>query len=427
MNNKAQTMKKKSKRTRTPKLRFPEFRNKLGWEEKKLSEITSAVFDGTHQTPTYTEAGIAFYSVENLVSGSANKFISKEDHDLATRKNKPEKGDILLTRIGKIGFSQVVSWDHEFSIYVTLAVIKRSSQFNSHYLHCLMQSDSYQTELRSKSLSNAVPPKINMDSLRDTKVLLPSSEEQQKIADCLSSLDAWIAAEGRKLEALKAHKKGLMQQLFPQPGETTPRLRFPEFRDKGEWEEKRMEEIGRVIRGSSPRPQGDSRYFNGPVPRLMVQDVTRDGKWVTPRTDSLTEEGAKLSRPCPAGTLTIVCSGTVGVVSFLAVDACIHDGFLAIIDIDDRITSEDFLFHALSTLREQFEKGATHGGVFTNLTTAGIKEFKILCPAPAEQQRVAGCLTSLDARIAVQAARIDALKQHKRGLMQQLFPGPELL
>lgn len=198
-----------------PRLRFPEFRDSGDWQEKELSAITPAIFDGTHQTPTYTEAGIPFYSVENLISGNANKFISKEDYDLATKKNKPEKGDILLTRIGRVGYSQVVTWDHEFSVYVTLAVIKRSQKFNSHYLHFFMQSEFYQEELRSKSLSNAVPPKINMDSLRETKVLIPSPTEQQRIADCLIALDAQITAQKCEIDALKQHKGGLMQQLFP--------------------------------------------------------------------------------------------------------------------------------------------------------------------------------------------------------------------
>jgi type I restriction enzyme S subunit len=253
-------MKQKSKRALTPRLRFPEFRDKGEWEEKRLSEITSAIFDGTHQTPTYTETGISFYSVENLITGSANKFISKKDYDLATKKNKPEKGDILLTRIGKIGFSQVVTWDHEFSVYVTLAVIKRSTRFDPHYLHCLMQSDFYQTELLSKSLSNAVPPKINMDSLRETNVLIPILPEQQKIADCLSSLDGLIVAEGRKLAALKTHKKGLMQQLLPHPGQTQPRLRFPEFRDKGEWEESNLGPMTTKV-GSGITPRGGDKNY----------------------------------------------------------------------------------------------------------------------------------------------------------------------
>jgi type I restriction enzyme S subunit len=134
---------------------------------------------------------------------------------VATNKNKPEKGDVLVTRIGNIGFSAVVAWDYEFSIYVTLAVIKKDKKFISGYLHGYMQSERYQREIQSKSLLNAVPCKINMDELRKTEVLFPSLEEQQKIADCLSSIDDLIAAQAQKIEELKAHKKGLMQQLFP--------------------------------------------------------------------------------------------------------------------------------------------------------------------------------------------------------------------
>ncbi len=198
-----------------PKLRFPEFQDAGEWEKKQLNNISPSIFDGTHQTPTYIAEGVPFYSVENIISGNKNKFISRDDYIATTRKNKPEKGDILLTRIGKIGFSLVVDWDHDFSVYVTLAVIKQSKSFNSHYLHYFIQSDRCQSEILNKSLLNAVPPKINMDSLREINILLPKPLEQQKIADCLSSLDEQIAAQSQKLEALKVHKKGLMQGLFP--------------------------------------------------------------------------------------------------------------------------------------------------------------------------------------------------------------------
>lgn len=198
-----------------PELRFPEFQNESSWDEKKLSDVSLSIFDGTHQTPSYKSEGIPFFSVENIVSGKENKFISKDDFISSTKKNKPEKGDILLTRIGKIGFSKVVDWDYDFSIYVTLAVIKKSELFNSYYMHYFMQSTRYQADIHGKSLLNAVPCKTNMDSLRNTLILLPKLNEQQKIADCLSSLDDLIAAETQKLAALKTHKTGLMQQLFP--------------------------------------------------------------------------------------------------------------------------------------------------------------------------------------------------------------------
>lgn len=126
-----------------PALRFPAFRKKEGWDEKHLCQITTAIFDGTHQTPKYTADGVPFFSVENIVSGKANKFISMDDYLTATSKNKPEKGDILITRIGNIGFSKVVSWDYDFSIYVTLATIKQDNRYDSNYLHGYMQSERY--------------------------------------------------------------------------------------------------------------------------------------------------------------------------------------------------------------------------------------------------------------------------------------------
>ena len=201
---------------KVPKLRFKEFEKDGEWKKTILGKISSAIFDGTHQTPKYTEEGIPFFSVENIVSGKKNKFISREDYLEATSKNKPEKGDILITRIGNIGFSTVVDWDYEFSIYVTLAVIKQSDIFISHYLNGYFQSDYYQKEIRRKSLLNAAPMKINMNELQKTKVLLPPTKsEQQKIAFCLSSLDELILAQTEKIEQLKQHKKGLMQGLFP--------------------------------------------------------------------------------------------------------------------------------------------------------------------------------------------------------------------
>lgn len=198
-----------------PHLRFPEFRGASAWKPQRLDAVSPSIFDGTHQTPTYTEDGVPFYSVENLISGIPNKFTSRDAYLEATRKNKPEKGDILLTRIGKIGHSQAVTWDHEFSVYVTLAVIKASPRFDTNYLAYYLQSGCYQTELIRKSLQSAVPPKINLDSLRSTLVLLPGMEEQVKIANCLSPLDDQISAQAEKLTALKRHKQGLLQQLFP--------------------------------------------------------------------------------------------------------------------------------------------------------------------------------------------------------------------
>ena len=194
-----------------------------------------------------------------------------------------------------------------------------------------------------------------------------------------------------------------------------------------DWKVAKLGEIGSVIRGASPRPKGDKRYYGGNIPRLMVEDVTRDGKYVTPKVDFLTEEGAKRSRPCKKGTLTIVCSGTVGIPSILAVDACIHDGFLALIDINNDV-SDDYLYHQLSMLQSIFDASATHGGVFTNLTTSILHNFGIaLPPTLTEQQAIANALNEVDDQITTLDDLITKKRNLKQGAMQRLLTGEERL
>lgn len=408
-----------------PTLRFPEFLDAPAWEPVSLRQASVPVDERVGErklTPVSISAGIGFVP-------QAEKFgrdISGNQYQLYTMVRD---GDFVFNKGNSLKFPQgciyrLEGWGEVAAPNVFIAFRLKDGYSNGFFQNCFEQNQhgkQLKRHITSGARSNGLL-NISKETFFGVEIPTPSLPEQQKIAECLGSADALIAAQGQKVEALRAHKKGLMQQLFPQEGATQPRLRFPEFEGAGEWEVKTLGAVGRVIRGASPRPKGDPRYYGGSVPRLMVQDVTRDGKWVTPSIDTLTEAGAKLSRPCPAGTLTIVCSGAVGVVSFLAVDACIHDGFLALVDIDESIATKDFLFHVLSTLREQFERGATHGGVFTNLTTSSIDSFEFKCPSTPEQLRIASCLTSLDDLIAAEAGKLEMLKTHMKGLMQQLFP-----
>ncbi|EPG6269158.1 restriction endonuclease subunit S [Klebsiella aerogenes] len=190
-----------------------------------------------------------------------------------------------------------------------------------------------------------------------------------------------------------------------------------------DWEIRKIGDIAEVIRGASPRPKGDKRFYGGNIPRLMVEDVTRDGKYVTPSIDSLTEAGAKLSRPCDKGTLTLVCSGTVGVPSILAIDACIHDGFLALSKVNKSI-SIDYLYHFFTTQQDKFNNSATHGGIFTNLTTDGVREFLLALPRNKnEQTAIASFLSDIDTSITVLEQLITKKKDIKIATMQQLLTG----
>ncbi len=155
----------------------------------------------------------------------------------------------------------------------------------------------------------------------------------------------------------------------------------------------------------------------------MVEDVTRDGKYVTPVIDFLTDAGAKLSRPCKKGTLTLVCSGTVGVPSILAVDACIHDGFLGLVKLSPKVVT-NYLYQFFLTQKDKFNNSATHGGIFTNLTTDGVREFCVALPSSVkEQTAIANALSDVDALISELEKLIAKKQAIKTATMQQLLTG----
>ncbi|OVE68235.1 hypothetical protein CCS79_09980 [Clostridium diolis] len=184
------------------------------WEEKKLGEI-SDIYDGTHQTPTYVDEGIKFLSVENINDFDAsNKYISEKvyEHDF---KIKPQKDDILMTRIGNIGTSNIIEENNKYAFYVSLALIRCNNKILSpKFINQYINSEQFQHELHIRTIHVAFPKKINLGEIGECLVLLPSLLEQNKIANCLSRMGIKLKKEKGKLEQLKEWKKGLLQQMF---------------------------------------------------------------------------------------------------------------------------------------------------------------------------------------------------------------------
>ncbi len=146
---------------------------------------------------------------------------------------------------------------------------------------------------------------------------------------------------------------------------------------------KKLNDICALVRGSSPRPQGDPKYFGGTVPRLMIADITRDGVYVYPSIDSLTELGATKSRPMIKGDVVMAVSGAVGLPAILGVDACIHDGFVGFRSLDKDISAE-YMYGFLSAYR-RVSIGQAVGATFQNLKTDQIKEWRIPIPEKKDQ------------------------------------------
>ncbi len=160
-------------------------------------------------------------------------------------------GDILLSVRAPVGI--VAKSIHKACIGRGISAIKSNKNSSQEFLYqWLIYFEPYWKNISQGGAFDAV----NSEDIRKLLIPMPKEKEQQKIADCLASLDDLIRAGEAQLVALKDHKKGLMQQLFPREGETSPRLRFPEFRDAGEWEVKRLGEVCKVQTGKKDANEG---------------------------------------------------------------------------------------------------------------------------------------------------------------------------
>lgn len=168
----------------------------LSWEQRKLNEVVN-VYDGVHQTPDYKDSGVMFLSVENISTLKSEKYISEEAFQ-RDYKVYPQKGDILMTRIGDVGTPNVVETTEKVAFYVSLALLK-PTKINSYFLCNSIQSPLFQKGLKDRTLVTAIPQKINKDEIGKVNIILPtSSQEQQLIGEYFRNLDHLITLHQRK-------------------------------------------------------------------------------------------------------------------------------------------------------------------------------------------------------------------------------------
>ena len=182
-----------------PEIRFKGFTDP--WEQRKLGDIVG-IYDGVHQTPNYQNSGVMFLSVENIATLKSSKFISEEDFK-RNYKIFPQENDILMTRIGDVGTTNVVTDNSLKAYYVSLALLKYKST-DPYFLSNAIQSDYVQKGLANRTLKTAIPMKINKDEIGKVSVMLPlSATEQQQIGTYFRNLDNLITLHQRELDKLK--------------------------------------------------------------------------------------------------------------------------------------------------------------------------------------------------------------------------------
>jgi len=414
-----------SKKTVLPRLRFPEFSSSREWEETTLSKLANfrrGSFPQPYGLPEWYDEqnGMPFIQVFDVGDDMRVKPETKNKISALASKQSVfiPKGTVIITIQGSIGRVAVTQYD----AYIdrTLLLFERFHRginkiFIAHTLQILF-------EIEKQKAPGGIIKTITKEVLSDFKVNIPDAKEQQKIADCFTSLDDIIAAEDKKLALLKTHKKGLMQKLFPAEGETVPEWRFSEFRGSGEWKGTTLSNLADFRRGSFPQPYGLPEWYdevNG-TPFIQVFDVGEDLR-LKPKTKSkISSLASKQSVFIPKGTLIITIQGSIGRVAITQYDAYI-DRTLLLFEKFHRKVEKTFVAYTLRLLFD-VEKQKAPGGIIKTITKEVLSGFKVRIPDTKEQQKIADCLSSLDDKITAQTEKIETLKLHKKGLMQGLFP-----
>lgn len=411
-----------------PKLRFPEFRGAEGCLRRKLNDL---LYEAKHRNRTL-ELGPGDVLTVSGEYGCVNQieFMGRSYAGVTVKDyHVVEHGDIVYTKspLKRNPYGIIKENKGKRGIVSTLYAVYRpfpgcSATYLDHFFSVDYNLNVYLQPIVKKGAKNDM--KVNNADVLKGDIFVPELTEQKKIADCLCSVDDLIAAQTRKVDALKTHKKGLMQQLFPRDGETQPSLRFPEFREAGDWEEKPLGAIAkrittknvlldqsRVLTNSAEFGIVDQgSYFE----REIVTKSNLDGYYIVQAGDFV--YNPRVSTHAPVGPISRNNLGK-GVMSPL----------YTIFRFSTPNT--DYFAHAFRTdvwhpyLKEMSNSGARHDRM--SISTTAFMNLPIPIPSEIEQQRIADCLTSLDDLITAQTRKLEALKIHKKGLMQQLFPSPE--
>lgn len=411
-----------------PELRFPEFIKDGEWVGDSLINIAKfrrGSFPQPYGLAEWydDENGMPFIQVYDVGDDFRLKPTTKRKISKLAAEQSVfiKKGTVIITIQGSIGRVAITQYD----AYIDRTLLLFEEFYNAidktffAYILFLL------FEIEKQKAPGGIIKTITKEVLSDFIVSFPELREQQKIASSLSSLDELIAAHNEKLDAFKDHKKGLMQNLFPQEGQKVPNYRFPEFEDDGEWNPKPLAKVFSIFQGyafsSKDSVSMGTRWLK--IADVGIQEMKHDTPSFLPEIYKeeykrfLLKKGdyvIALTRPILSMQLKIA-----------QIDDT-YDNSLLNQRVGKLETTNDgsFVYYLLQTsnMVESINRNIA-GNEPPNLSFQQISDILVFIPKEkTEQQKIASCLSALDELIKAQAEKIEKLQQHKKGLMQGLFP-----
>ena len=410
-----------SEKKNVPKLRFPEFTEP--WEQRKLGDVLVLLKDGTHGTHKDAESGPLLLSAKNIKNGTiqwdeSDRRISEDEYNNIHSNFKLQKGDVLLTIVGSIGETAILSQSKGVTFQRSVAFLRPSDKISSEFLYSEIQGQKFQKALNVRK-STSAQPGIYLGDLGTIPIEFPTSdEEQMQIGSYFQNLDNLITLHQRKLDHVKNLKKSMLQKMFPKNGQLYPEVRFPEFTDA--WEQRKLGDICSRVQGNDGRMNlptltisaangwmNQEERFSGNIAGKEQKNYTLLHKGEL----SYNHGNSKLAK---YGTVFSLQTYEEALVPRVYHSFRVENG------------SADFLEYYFATKLPDRELGRliSSGARMDGLLNIGYYEFmgiQMMFPTIAEQNQIAGYFRCLDTLITLHQRELDHLKLLKKGMLQQMF------
>jgi type I restriction enzyme S subunit len=375
-----------------PKLRFPGFTEP--WEQRKFGEVVK-----THPFRKY---------IADPIDNGDYKIIQQGDNPvLGYADGNPFKNfrDVILFGDHTVSLYKPKS---PFFIATDGVKILSADKFNGKYLFAALE--------RYKPKSQGYRRHFNI--LKNTEFYFTrNDDEQQKIGAFFQHLDNLITLHQRKLDDLKTQKKGLLQKMFPKKGADVPEVRFPGF--TGTWEQRKLGDLAEIVRGASPRPIKDPKWFDNSsdIGWLRIADVTEQNGQIYHLEQHISKLGQEKTRVLTTSHLLLSIAASVGKPVINHVKTGVHDGFLIFLNPQFNI---NFMYHWFEMYKENWKRFGQPGSQ-VNLNSDLVKNQEIRIPNNDEQEKISSFFQQLDNLITLHQRKLEHLQLQKKGLLQQMF------
>lgn len=388
------------------------------WEVKYLDDVCELITCGVAARPNYVDEGIPFLSAKNVKDGqviwNGYNCISEATHKELTKNNKPLKGDLLYTRVGSYGEAAVIEDNYEFSVFVSLTLIKvDKSILNSYYLKHYLNSEAVK-RLAKASISGSGVGNLNVGTVRKFPITFPSLSEQKRIVSILDEAFAAIAkAKANAEQNLKNAKElfeSYLQRLF----------------ENGDWETKKLNEITEVKDGTHDSP----KYIKEGIPFVTQKNIKPDGlsfddtKFIT-ETDH--KKFYKRSNVTYGDILISMIGANRGMAAIVDDKRVFSIKNVGLIKTSENINIHYLLHYLKSSMAMKYVMYMSNGGAQEFVGLTALRSFPIPLPPLNEQKTIVRQLDALQAETqkleAVYQKKIKDLEELKKSILQKAFAG----